>query len=309
MRYTEKDIYDARGRLRRNTPNVPSVKMEEGPEEPNETHFKLLQFIHEGGGYSSTPIIHRFAHLTGITKQEGKKGQEYISTQLKWMRRKWSLLECPQEQFNIRYPERFPLLFKLTKKGKKLLQDLERDTQNVPPIRGFFAHQLISATWYQNQWLHALSEGIEFKLQHELTIDTHFDLGGEKLYPDSMIAIKPRDKWFLLFNEVDRSTEFHKGDKERTTWERRIRLYDTLFKKQLPHTPFMCAVTTSDRMHQKILNDIKARHPKGHFNFLVHTTREYGPSPKDAQVVGYVPALSVMYERFEYPAVRFISKT
>jgi hypothetical protein len=290
--------------------------MEEGPKEPSETHLKLLQFIHEGGGYSSTPIIHRYAYLTGITKQGGKKGQEHISTQLKWMRRKWSLIECPQEQFNAIHPERFPLLFKLTKKGKQLLKDQERYTQNVPSVRGFYAHQLISATWYQNEWLQALSSGIEFKLQHELKPkELHFILGNEKVIPDTFILIKPKDKWFLKFNEADRSTEFHKGDKEKTTWERRIRLYDMLFREKayervldLPEgtMPLMAAITTSDRMRRRILSELEARFPNGRAPYLVHTTRAYGPHPKDAYVPGYFDALSVTYERYNYPPITLL---
>lgn len=309
MGYTEKDIYDTKGRVRRDIPNVPGIKIDEGPDEPNETHFKILQFIHQGGGYSTTPIIHKWAVLTGITKQKGKKGQQFISENLKWMRRKWALLECPHQQFDVKRANRFPLLYKLTKKGKKLLKDLELDTPNVPPIDGFYKHQLMAATWYQNTWLDCLEKGIEFKLQHEISpTDTHFMLGGEKLIPDWYMLIKPRDKWFLIFNETDRSTEFKTGNKK-STWGRKIRLYNDLFIKHAYRTvldvpgaltPLLVAITTSERMKKKIFRDIDEYFPSK-YDFLVHVTRQYGPHPKDAHVPGFFETLSLWYERHGYP--------
>lgn len=314
---TKLDLKDTLDRRRRNAPRQPS----EDPKPLNETHLKLLEFIHLFGGYSTTDLIFEFAKLEGITVQVRN---EYVRDKLlkEAMFHNHGVIEKPREQFNVenryghnRIAHGFPLVYKVSEKGEKVLKETGLFNKYAPKAHGWYKHQMMTACLYQMFYISASRAGIPFTPQHELKPkEKYIALPPKvKVFPDAVFVLHLTQP-FLIFFELDRGTERGSKKATRKTWGKSIEFYKEILGRKLykhnldlpdGHLSFLATITVDSNMEKKILGHINAEYPKGFARMLVSTTRAFGSTVKDFYPPKLFDILATSWNRSGYPSVTF----
>lgn len=313
---TKFDLKDTLERRRRNAPRQPSST----PKPLNNTHLRLLEFIHLFGGFSTVELVHEFAKLDGITLQ---KQSTYISKELsEVMFHDNGVIEKPDEQFNVKNPyssmkmnHGVPLVYQVSELGKKALREVGLYNEFAPKAHGWYKHQMMTACLYQMFYISARKAGIKFTAQHELKPkEKYIALPPKvKVFPDAVFVLHLTQP-FLIFFELDRGTERGSKKATRKTWGKSIEYYKEILGRKLyehnldlpeGHLSFLAAITVDSNMEKKILGYIKAEYPKGFARMLVSTTRAFGSTAKDFYPPKLFDILATSWNRSGYPGATF----
>lgn len=318
--YTKLDFKDSADQRRRNGPRQPAPNDEIRP--LNETHIRILEFIHLFGGFTTSQLVHEFCKLEGITKQTAIT---YVRDKLlkEAMYHNHGVIEKPEEQFVVRnmygssnrMNHSQYLVYRISEKGERLLKEVGRWNQHAPRAHGWYKHQMMTACTYQIFYLSARKAGIRFTPQHELKPKDSFILLPPELrvFPDAVFVLHLKQP-FLFFFEMDRGTEKGSRKAKRKTWGKGIKYYKRIIQEKLylenyelpeDHRAFLMAMTTDTTMARRILQDIEQEYQSECFEMLVHATRSFGPLPSDFYPPRMYNILDVLWDRHNCQAIKF----
>ena len=293
---SEKILRDTVGRRRRNAKRQPTT-----PLTLSTRDIELLSFIHRFGGMLTTPIIARYAKVAGIYRNPYS-----VEKRLRDLYHETGYIDRPIEQRQIEYPERFPLVHRISEAGERYLKDKGLFLDNAPKPWGTYRHNMMLSCLYASYYISALEHGFGFTPQHELP---HISIvvDGQKVTPDAVFKLSVSGKEILVFLEADRATEAgHSTDDKRKTWGRSVEQYQKvighkLYKQHYGVSPNCGAqvhvVTISHSMKDKILRQVARVYPDGCSYFFLNVSDAFGDITHPPK---YMDMLTTRWERWKH---------
>jgi len=308
MQYAPKDLHDPIGRRRRIGKRQPDGRVVT----LHERDIKILEFIHLYGGMLSTDIIWQFAKTTGVYKNRMS-----MTERLKRLWHDLGVLERPVEQTEVRYPDRYHLIHRVSEKGEEELKARHLFSPYAPRPWGTYKHNMLNACVYASYYINALKAGITMVPQHVLLAglkrDASIVIDDKVVKPDTLFMLIINEKQVLVFLEIDRATESgHSSDDKKKSWGRSVKEYQKIIGekryKEHYHVPPTCGaqvhvVTTKFTMQQKILREVARVSPKGCAYILTNTCVETG---EDTHSTPYLNMLGVVWDRHGYQPFQFL---